>query len=236
MPPKKWKKIQVWWKGKWDIKKNLKRDSSEIKVKANPKTSAVWVKSRKDIAEAVAAMNEVKWMKWITWWRKRKYTPQALLDKINEYFLSNAMFEEVYKLDPKWRVLKDDDWMPLEIIDYHFIWMKAMSIYWLCNHLEISYWSFREMSSTKDYWHICLQAKQRIMDDYVTWGLTWKYDSRVSSAIINMQLQNERIEEWLQDESPLFQKIEVNIVTKDWQEQKKKIDPIKIITVDKKKD
>jgi len=218
MPIKKWNKIQVWWR-KWDIK-NLKTRSDDIKVWSK---LTIWVKTRKETAVRIAAMNEVKLLKWITWWRKRKYTPQQLLDKINEYFLSNMIFEEV---------LGWESWV--EVIDYKFQRMRATSIFWLCNYLEISYSSFREMSSTKKYGEICLQAKQKIMDHYIVWWLEWEFDSKVASVIVNMQMQNERIEEGLNDGSTnLFQKIEINVVWRDWETQQK-IDPIKIITVNPK--
>ena len=209
--PIKWKKI---WHVKRKWTKNIKTDPKDIKSV----NLGNWNKTLNENALKVARMNQAKVEKWITWGRKRKYTPENLLKKINEYFVSNMLFEEILDKD-------------MNIIDYKYIRMRAMSIYWLCNHLEISYWTFRDMSIDKKYTTICLQAKQKIMDAYIVWGLEWELDSRVSSIIINMQMQNERIEEWLSDwSSNLFQKIEVNIVTKDW-EIKKKIDPVKIINV-----
>lgn len=210
------KTIQVWNAGrKWDIN-NLKTNPDEIEVT----WLSSWAKSRKETAQVIAKMNEVKLMNWITWGRKRKYTPNQLLDKINEYFMINMIFREVY----------DDSW---KVIDVVFDRMRAMSVFWLCNHLEISYSSFREMASTSKYWLICLQAKQKIMDQYIVGWLEGQFDSKVASVIVNMQMQNERIEAGLQEEKNkwnLFQKIEVNIVTKDWEVQKK-VDPIKVITV-----
>lgn len=216
--PIKWKKktIQIWWR-KWDIK-NLKTNSNDINMWSE---LASWVKTRLEGKERIAKMNLVKLQNWITWWRKRKYSVKDLLQKCNDYFHSNILFEEIY----------DDE---MNIIDVEFKRMKAMSVFWLCNFLEISYSSFREMSSTKEYWQICLQAKQKIMDHYIVWWLEWEFDSKVASVIVNMQMQNERIQEWLDLEdwkTNLFQKIEINVITKDWE---KKIDPIKIIEVKSK--
>lgn len=217
MPIKKWNKIQTWGR-KWNIN-NLKTNPDDLKIKNN----ASWSSLYSETAIRIAAMNKAKLMQWITGWRKRKYTPEELLNKINEYFTLNMIFEEVY------------DGQNWEVIDYKFQRMKAMSIFWLCNHLEISYSSFREMASTKKYWEICLQAKQKIMDHYIVWWLEWEFDSKVASIIVNMQMQNERIEEGLREgDNNFFQKIEINVITKDW-EEKKKIDPIKIINIDPKK-
>lgn len=217
MPIKKWNKIQLWKAGyKWNIHQNLKTNPDDLKLSdpTNPRAEL--------IKDKIALMNMSKLMKWITWWRKRKYTPEELIEKVNEYFLMNMIFETQYDNHGNkiWEV---------------FTRMRWMSIYWLCNHLEISYSSWRELSSTQKYGNICLQAKQKIMDAYIVWWLEWHYDSRVSSVIVNMQMQNERIEAWLKEwedwKQNLFQNFQINVVVKNDEQLKKLEEPINIVKV-----
>ena len=215
---------------RWTKKLNKISDPKNIKITASSieRTNDPTIINPEAMAKRIAKMNLVKLQKWITAGRKRKYSPQELLKKINEYFFMNMIFEEV--IDQKtWKV-----------VDYKYKRMKATSIYWLCNFLEITYNLFKQMSLDEKYTAICLQAKQKIMDNYIVGWLEWEYNPRVSSIIVNMQMQNDRIVEWLEyseekSNQNLFQNIQINVLTKKWEEETRKIEPIKIINKEKEK-